>query len=143
MGWMHATGSGFEQDHAAAAQWYEQAARQGVAEAMYNLGVQYSKGQGVDADPVLARTWIEQAAALGRPKAMESLARMLVRGDGGEADRDGAAEWSYRAGLAYEQRGEGEAARRCLDRAVLLYTGSEQDRLLRMPELAAALERLP
>jgi len=44
---------------------YEQDAKRGRAEALYNLGLAYSTGQGVATDYVVAHKWFNLAAARG------------------------------------------------------------------------------
>ena len=44
---------------------YEQDAKCGRADALYNLGLAYSTGQGVSADYVVAHKWFNLAAARG------------------------------------------------------------------------------
>jgi TPR repeat protein len=44
---------------------YETDARQGRADALYNLGLAYSTGQGVDVDFVAAHKWFNLAAMKG------------------------------------------------------------------------------
>lgn len=61
-------------DAKAAAYWYEQAAKQGVAPAQLNLGIMYLRGEGVKADMATARLWLEKAAHLGDNRASYTLA---------------------------------------------------------------------
>ena len=60
---MYAHGQGVSQDSAEALQWFRLAAVQGLAEALYNLGVMYLNGQGVARDEVQAYKWLDLAAA--------------------------------------------------------------------------------
>ena len=46
---MYANGQGVPQDDKAAAQWYTRAAKQGDADAQYNLGLDVPKWQGCSA----------------------------------------------------------------------------------------------
>ena len=48
---------------------YEQDAKRGRADALYNLGLAYSIGQGVPADYVAAHKWFNLAAARGVEEA--------------------------------------------------------------------------
>jgi TPR repeat protein len=48
---------------------YEQDAKRGRADALYNLGLAYSTGQGVAADYVAAHKWFNLAAARGVEEA--------------------------------------------------------------------------
>lgn len=67
-------GEGMPVDAKAAAYWYEQAAKQGVAPAQLNLGIMYLRGEGVTADMATARAWLEKAAHLGDNRASYTLA---------------------------------------------------------------------
>lgn len=67
-------GEGMPVDTKAAAYWYEQAAKQGVAPAQLNLGIMYLRGEGVKADMATARLWLEKAAHLGDNRASYTLA---------------------------------------------------------------------
>jgi hypothetical protein len=48
---------------------YETAAKEGRAEALYNLGLAYSTGQGVNVDYVAAHKWFNLAALRGSDEA--------------------------------------------------------------------------
>jgi len=48
---------------------YENAAKQGRADALYNLGLAYSTGQGVGVDYVAAHKWFNLAALRGSEEA--------------------------------------------------------------------------
>lgn len=63
-----------QNDSKAAAFWYEQAAKEGVAPAQLNLGIMYLKGDGVPFDIITARAWLEKAAHLGDNRASYTLA---------------------------------------------------------------------
>ena len=57
-------------------EWYLKAARQGYAEAQYQLGEIYYCGNcGVDEDEDEAKDWFKLAAAQGHKKAQEALER--------------------------------------------------------------------
>ena len=58
-------GDGVDKDDAKAAEWYEKAAKQGVALAQYQLGMMYQKGVGVPRDAAKAEEWLQKAAAQG------------------------------------------------------------------------------
>ena len=49
---------------------YERDAREGRADALYNLGLAYSTGQGVGVDMVAAHKWFNLAALKGRAGAI-------------------------------------------------------------------------
>ena len=55
--------SRYEQDHIEAVRWYRLAAEQGVAKALYNLGVAYLEGFGVPKDDVEAYKWLSLSAS--------------------------------------------------------------------------------
>lgn len=63
-------------DLAAAARWYEEAARQGHAAAQYALGNMRLMGEGVEQDDEEAARWHEKAAAQGHAAARINLAKL-------------------------------------------------------------------
>lgn len=63
-------------DLAATARWYEEAARQGHAEAQYALGNMHLMGEGVEQDDGEAARWHEKAAAQGHAAARLNLAKL-------------------------------------------------------------------
>lgn len=63
-------------DLAAAARWYEEAARQGHAAAQYALGNMRLMGEGVEQDDEEAARWHEKAAAQGHAAARLNLAKL-------------------------------------------------------------------
>jgi uncharacterized protein len=74
---------------------YETAARQGRADALYNLGLAYSTGQGVGVDYVAAHKWFNLAAQRGFDAAKSwraQLAREMDAAQIAEAQRQ-AREW--------------------------------------------------
>lgn len=60
---------------------FTQAAGQGIADAMYQLGNLYASGEGVDQDSREAMRWYLRAAALDHPAAIQELAFAFERGD--------------------------------------------------------------
>jgi TPR repeat protein len=58
-----------EGDEAAAARWYEQAAKGGLAGAQVLTAQRYADGLGVARDPVLAYAWFTRAIESGVPNA--------------------------------------------------------------------------
>ena len=60
-------------------EWYEEAAKQGRADAQYNLGLMYERGQGVDQDDSMAMRWYAKAAAQGHEQAQGRIAAILAR----------------------------------------------------------------
>jgi len=64
------------QDYTKAAQWYRNAAEQGLAEAQYILGAMYANGQGVSRDDKEAEKWYHKAAEQGLAEAQQALEAM-------------------------------------------------------------------
>jgi len=74
---------------------YERDARDGRADALYNLGLAYSTGQGVSVDMVAAHKWFNLAAVRGMEAAKgwrNQLAAEMTTGQVAEAQRL-AREW--------------------------------------------------
>ena len=74
---------------------YERDAREGRADALYNLGLAYSTGQGVTADLVAAHKWFNLAAVRGVDAAKSwrnQLAEEMSSGQIAEAQKL-AREW--------------------------------------------------
>ncbi len=67
---MYADGQGVPKDAKIAAQWYQKAAEQGVADAQYRLGALYEAGEGVPSDMEYAYGWYSVAAHLGNAKGV-------------------------------------------------------------------------
>lgn len=82
-------GVGVARDQQAGAGWLLRAARQGSAQAAFNVGVMYERGFVVERDPAKAVEWYRKAAAADLPMAEHNLALMLR--DGRSAPRDGKA----------------------------------------------------
>ena len=57
-------------------------ARQGHANAQYNLGVMYDKGHGVPRNKVTAIKWYKRAAEQGVPQAQYNLGGIYEKGGG-------------------------------------------------------------
>lgn len=64
--------------------WFEQAARQNMAVARYQLGMMFLYGEGAEQDISKARTWFEKAASQNQPDALYQLGVMYYRGKGCE-----------------------------------------------------------
>ncbi len=90
-------GDGVQQDLAAAAEWYQRAADQGLPAAQNNLGLLYARGRGVPQDPVRAAAMWESAAKEDHPMAQYNLGLAFYRGTGVEKDRTRAHQWFRRA----------------------------------------------
>ena len=69
-------GLAVKQDHKAAVEWYQRAARAGNADAQRNLGTMYQLGLGVAQDRLRAYAWYYAAAERGHPKARDYLKLM-------------------------------------------------------------------
>ena len=67
---MYASGNGVDQDTQLALQWYRNAAKQGYADAQYNMGLVYTQGIGVAIDSQQALQWYRKAANHGHAKAL-------------------------------------------------------------------------
>lgn len=90
-------GDGVAQDFALAAAWYSKAARQGLAEAQFNLGHLYRLGRGVEADPRQAVAWYLKAATQGLASAQYNVALSYETGSGAGQNYTVAAKWYRRA----------------------------------------------
>ena len=67
------------EDWARAANWFREAALQGLANAQYSLGECYENGWGVDKDPREAVRWYRKAADQGHADAEDALERLEDR----------------------------------------------------------------
>ena len=98
---LHYHGHGVRESDAQAVQWFERAARQGLAEAQFHLGNMYAYGladPGGDTDPGrLAAQWMFEAARQGHADAQYSLGIMFLTGKGVEQRPDEAQRWIAKA----------------------------------------------
>jgi len=69
---MYDKGLGVPQDYKTAVKWYRFAAKQGDANAQFNLGVMYGMGMGVTKDYVYALMWWNIAASSGNKDAVKN-----------------------------------------------------------------------
>ena len=92
-----AEGRGVPQDLAAAAEWFERAAKQGLIPAQFRLGALYEKGLGVKKSLADARRLYTAAAEAGNAKAMHNLAVLYAEGFDGKPDYLTAAKWFRKA----------------------------------------------
>lgn len=69
-------------DYTKAAFWFREAARGGLANARYNLGVLYQQGLGVEKDMDMALAWYRTAALLDHPEARYNLGIAAAEGIG-------------------------------------------------------------
>ena len=82
----------------------ETAARRGLAEAQYELGVAYDRGLGVTQNHATAAGWYHRAAEQGLTDAQYNLATLYDEGLGTPRDIVQAREWYIRAADAGEAR---------------------------------------
>ena len=97
--------NGKEQNVKEALKYYNIAAKQGLSEAQYTLGIYYYNGTGVSQNYERAVFWLEKAAEQEHPKALLHLAQCYEDGTGTEQNQK-------RALALYEQAallGEAEA----------------------------------
>lgn len=80
-------------DYEAAANWFREAAIQGLPSAQYNLAVLYESGKGVRQDDVRALLWYHTAAELSYPFAQYNLGVMYAEGRGIPLNFEEAARW--------------------------------------------------
>ena len=72
---LYREGQGCEQSYERAAEWYEKAARQGLAVAMNSLGFLYEEGQGVPQSYERAAELYKQSVALGETVSQRNQAQ--------------------------------------------------------------------
>lgn len=86
---------------ARAVEYYERAAKQGLADAQYAMAQVYEFGVGGrKPDPAEARRWLEEAAQQNFETAQIELATKLIEGVGGERDLEAGFGWMMRAASA-------------------------------------------
>lgn len=139
---------GVKTDFARAAQWFEEAANNGVANARYNLGVLYHQGLGVSQDTNKALNWYKAAAAQNHPEAQYNLGIAYIEGVGTSyspekaaanfesAARAGIMEAAYNLGLIHEN---GLLGKPEPDNAIYWYNRAAENG---SPEGKAALNQL-
>ena len=79
---MYEAGRGVAQDYEAAVKWYTLAAKQGLADAQYNLGLMYENGRGAPQDHKAAVKWYRLAAERGLADAQGNLGVSYAFGTG-------------------------------------------------------------
>lgn len=81
LGVMFERGEGVKRDYWKAFEFYEDAAHQGITQAMYNLAIFYEWGLGADLNSDLQKQqriyWLEKAAERGLPQAESELASLI------------------------------------------------------------------
>ena len=82
----------------------ETAARRGLAEAQFELGVAYDRGLGVTQNHATAAGWYQRAAEQGLTDAQYNLATLYDEGLGTPRDLERARDWYMRAADAGEPR---------------------------------------
>jgi TPR repeat protein len=101
LGLLYYHGHGVRESDAAAVQWFERAARQGLAEAQFQLGNMYAYGLAPlppEQDPSrLAAQWYFEAARQGHAEAQYSLGILFLTGSGVELSATEARKWIERA----------------------------------------------
>ena len=101
LGLLHFHGHGVRESDAQALKWFERAARQGLADAQYQLGNMYAYGLAevrAETDPNrLAAQWYFEAARQGHTDAQYSLGILFLTGSGVVQDPEEAARWINKA----------------------------------------------
>lgn len=145
---------GVTQNFDKAAQWFREAADQGIANASYNLGVLYHQGLGVDRDLDRALYWYREAAKLGHPEAQYNLGIAYIEGIGTTYDANiaaaffessanqGVVEAAYNLGLIHENSLIGKSSKQ--EDALLWYKiaadGGSTDAKAALTGLAKSLQ---
>jgi len=80
-----------------ATQLFEQAAKNGYAQAQLMLGLQYKEGNGIEKDSVQAIQWFHKAAEQGLAEAQYNYALCCRSGEGIEENPHQAAQWFEKA----------------------------------------------
>ena len=76
---------------------FEEKAKQGDANAQFQLGLQYLSGKVVAKDPVEAEIWLTKSAGQGNANAQYTLARMYHEGQGVPQNYKAAVKWYTKA----------------------------------------------
>ena len=74
VGAMYNTGRGVKEDADRAFEWFEKAAKQGLAVAQFNVGFSYHYGRGVKQDDEMAKIWVKKSCDAGFVKGCAVLA---------------------------------------------------------------------
>lgn len=90
-------GNGTEQDYGQSFRWYDLAAKQGNAEAMFHVSMYHKKGYVGDVDLIEALRWCRAAARKGSTDAQWTLASYYYRGDGVPQNLQEAFQWYDKA----------------------------------------------
>jgi hypothetical protein len=106
-------------DHAGAYRWMDAAAKQGVASALYQMGLFYARGIGCERKPETAAKYFRTAAEQGDERAMFDYGQCLSEGYGVPTSYPEALRWMKIASSC----GHGGALRWCLDRGIEVSEG--------------------
>ena len=88
VGYLNDEGIGKTEDNVQAIFWYEKAAKQGLAEAQYNLGLLYADGdKDITVDKRQAFYWYQKAVESGELRANYQLAKLYEKGEGVAKDK--------------------------------------------------------
>lgn len=93
-----------EEDNAAAAYWWHQAAQNGNADAMYRLADCYNHGWGTSRNSSLAIEWYSKAANLGNIEAMYEVGMAYYFGKGIEENEAEAVKWFEKGAIRGDRR---------------------------------------
>lgn len=104
------------------ADWFEKAAKQGLASSQYYLGCCYEDGQGRENNESLAADWYEKAALQDDPRGLYCLGMCFFEGKGRKQDKTKAADLFEKAALLGD-----ESAQCQLGRCYALGIGREKD----------------
>lgn len=104
------------------ADWFEKAAKQGLASSQYYLGCCYEDGQGRENNESLAADWYEKAALQDNPRGLYCLGMCFFEGKGRKQDEAKAADLFEKAALLGD-----ESAQCQLGRCYALGIGREKD----------------
>jgi hypothetical protein len=99
-----------EEEEADAVRQYSAAAKEGNADAQFNLGLCYRRGEGVEKNEAEAFRWFQLAAEQGGAVAQCNLGSCYYLGEGAEKDDIEAVRWFEKAasqGLAHAQHNLG------------------------------------
>ena len=77
--------------------WFLKAAKQGLAEAQFNVGICYGEGEGIEKDEKKAFVWFSKAAEQSYDKAQYNVGVCYKNGEGIEKDEKKAFEWYLKA----------------------------------------------
>ena len=108
-GWQYQLGNGVPKDPAKAAVFYAQAAKQGLPDAMYRLGLLYRDGNGVSQDSAAAVELFYRAGSRGHAAAQMDLGFAYLLGNGVQQDDVTAFRWLQLAAQGGSTRRPGRA----------------------------------